>query len=205
MSVTIVPNTGDARMTHTIHPNDNQNIDYIDALCAILDARGILKHSDAEAIKKSFVERSEVTFEDFLLEEGMVSKEDLLAALGELHQTPYLDVIGEFFDHALVTMFPRDVLLRNMIIPYQRDGDILIVIAAYPRDPQLPEIIGQFVSYDVTFMVGIARDICDMAKEFYDSSLTVPESDLVDIENKETEHEAHDLIDHDTSNTHEQS
>lgn len=186
-------------MTQTI------DSDHIDALCAILDARGLLSHRDAEALRKSFAEQTEVTFEDFLLEAGMISKEDLLVALGELHQTPHLDVIGEFFDHALVTMFPRDVLLRNMIIPYQRDGDILIMVAAYPRDPQLPEIIGKFVSYDVTFIVGIARDICDMAKEFYDDSLTVPESDLIDIENKETENVAHDLIDHDTTDSHEQS
>ncbi|MCL5875595.1 MAG: hypothetical protein M1114_03925 [Candidatus Dependentiae bacterium] len=148
-----------------------RKLDVIDALCDILDRNKALKHYDAQALKKAFRERTDLIFEDFLLEEGIVDKEDLLNALAEYYQVPAIDAMGILFDHHLVTMFPKDVMLRNLFIPYDREEDVLLVIAVHPQDPDLPELIGKFVSYDVTFLVGLARDISDSVKEFYDESL----------------------------------
>ena len=117
-------------------------------------------------------------FEDFLLEEGIVSRESLLHALETLYDVPAIDIEGQMLDHHLVRMFPKDVLLRNYCVPYQRDGDVLVVVAAHPDDADLPLVLGKYVSYDITFMVGIPRHIADEAKEFYDRSLTdFPRSD----------------------------
>jgi hypothetical protein len=163
--------------------------DFVDALCTVLEKQGALKPQDALSLKKKFVERGEARFEYFLLDEGIVTKDDLLNALAVVFKVPAVDVVGYFFDHNLVTMFPKDVMLRNGFIPYQRDGDVLILVATDPANATLASIVGNYVSYDVTFFVGLARDIDDMVKEFYDKSLVEIELDLSDNspERKETE------------------
>lgn len=167
--------------------------DFVDALCVILEKQGALKHQDAQELKKRFKERSESRFEYFLIDEGIVTKEAALKALEELYKVPSVDVVGVFFDHHLVRMFPKDVMLRNGFIPYQRDGDVLIVIARDPDNATLSSIIGEYVSYDVTFFVGLSRDIDDMIKEFYDKPLFEQELDLPENE-KEVEQEIDDVI-----------
>ena len=153
----------------------NRDKEFIDGFCAILVKNKALKNRDAHDLEVEFERSTAIYFEDFLLAEDLVSKEDLLQALGEYYQMPAIDVVGIFFDHHLVRMFPQDVMLRNGFIPFERDQDILIVIAARPRHPALPEIIGDFVSYDVTFMAGLYEDICGQVEAFYDQSIETAE------------------------------
>ncbi len=179
-----------ARPTIETGIEKNRDQAFIDAFCEILVKNKALKNRDAKELEELFERSTAIYFEDFLLEEELITKEDLLKALGEYYQMPAIDVIGLFFDHHLVRMFPKDVMLRNGFIPFERDGDILIVIAARPRHPALPEVIGDFVSYDVSFMVGIYFDITDQVEEFYDESLEVAEIQMFeDTTDKHEEHE----------------
>jgi len=171
----------------------NQDQLFIESLCHILAEKNALKAVDAKNIQEAFMQQSALTFEQFLLDEELVTKEDLLEALSVYYDLPAVDVIGIFFDHQLLRMFPKDVMLRNGFIPYERDGDVLMVIAAQPNHPQLAEIIGKFVSYDVTFMVGLLTDINEMVKEFYDESITIADIEL--FEDNRDEHENHPLED----------
>lgn len=185
--------------------NSEKNHDsaFIHALCALLAKNKALKNNDAQALEKAFENSTAIYFEDFLIETDLVSKEDVLNALSEYYQMPAIDVTGIFFDHHLVTMFPKDVMIRNGFIPYERDGsisdpddnsgNILIVVAARPRHPELPEIIGKFVSYDVTFMAGLYRDICDQVDDFYDESIEL--ADIQMLEDTTDEHEKQEQLD----------
>jgi hypothetical protein len=179
-------------MAHELK-NDLQDKLFIDGLTKILVDNKVLTEKVARDLRKSFDDQSTLTYEEFLLDEDFVSKENLLEALGEYYNLPPMDVMGVFFDHHLVKMFPKDVMLRNDFIPYDLDGDVLIVVAAKPNNPELPEIIGKFVSYDVTFMVGYFRDIADMAKEFYDESIEVADIEL--FEDNRDEHMINPLDD----------
>ncbi len=134
---------------------------------------------------------------ELLLSDGIVTRRDVLIALGEAYQVPWFDVTGYFFDHQLVHLFPKDFLLRNGIIPLMIDEDELIVVAAQPSDDLLP-LFGNYVSWDIQFQVGIRRHIEDAVKEFHDESIVydVPEdSDLEQerrVAQKETEIEEAD-------------
>lgn len=153
----------------------NRDQAFIDGFCALLVKSGALKNRDAQELQEQFERSTAIYFEDFLLEEDIVSKEDMLQTLSEYYQMPAVDVIGVFFDHHLVRMFPKDVMLRDGFIPFERDGDILLVIAARPRHPALSQVIGDFVSYDVAYMVGIYTDITGQVQEFYDQSIETAE------------------------------
>lgn len=152
----------------------------IDELSLILARKKIIDFNEAKVLAESFKERSDITFEDFLLEEQIVDKPELLEALSQYYQVPALDVVGEFFDHQFLRLIPKNVMIENLFIPYQResDTDILWVVAAHPNNPNLRPIIGNHVSHHINFMVGIAQDIIDAIEEFYDKSNTYQPNDI---------------------------
>lgn len=150
---------------------------FIDAIIKILIKNKAVKPQEGPNLKRLFLMRSDAAFEEFLIDENIVEKEDILKALSEYYNVPALDVEGEFFEHELVTMFPKDVMLRYCFIPYEHDGDILMVVAGTPDDPDLPDTIGRYVSYDVQFMVGYFEDILDQVEDTYDEPVTEEEED----------------------------
>lgn len=127
---------------------------------------------DAVKLMLAYDESDVDQFDEFLLSEGIVEQEELLEALSAYYQVPSFDVVGYFFETHLLRMFDKDMLLRNEIIPMQVDENIMIMVAANPDNPELLFEIGENVSYDIRFYVGVARDICDAVKEYYDKADT---------------------------------
>ena len=132
---------------------------------------------DAAKLLATYHESDVDQFEDFLLTEGVLDQESLLEALSQYYKVPSFDVVGYFFENHLLRMFPKSMLLKNEIIPLQVDENMMIVVAANPSNPDLLFEIGENVSYDIRFYVGVARDICDAVKEFYDKADTEDEQD----------------------------
>lgn len=170
---------------------------FIDEIIKILVKNKAVKPQEGPNLKRMFSMRSDVAFEEFLIEEDIVEKEDLLKALSEYYKVPALDVEGEFFEHELVKMFPKDIMLRYCFIPYEHEDDILMVVAAQPDDPDLSDVIGRHVSYDVQFMVGYFEDIIDQVEDTYDEPVTDEEEDEDLHEEKEEKHEVDELSEED--------
>ncbi|MGE0206848.1 MAG: hypothetical protein AB7R69_03275 [Candidatus Babeliales bacterium] len=160
----------------------------VDGIIAALLQQGSIKHDQAQAFKKLFEQSSQSSFADFLLEEDLISREKLLNALSQYYKKPAFDVVGHFFEEHYVQMFPVDVMVRNQFIPLEREENMLIVVASDPDNPELLSIIGNYVSYDVRFYVGLARDIIDAAREFSDYAVTeYPEMLDVDLHKEQEE------------------
>jgi len=141
-------------------------------LLAILVRLQVVTAEDAIAIEKSFHDSDVDQFDDFLLREDIVDEEHLLVALSEYFQVPSFDAVGYFFERHYVRMFPKEKLTKNAIVPLEVDENIMIVVASRPNDPELLFEIGQYVSYDIQFYIGIGRDIVDAVREFYDKAET---------------------------------
>lgn len=155
-----------------LHPEN-----FVIEISNILKKNHLINVKDMHALKKEFAKRTNLTFEEFIIDENLVDKKNVLKALEEYYKAPALDVEGEFFENHLVEMFPKDVLMKYCFIPFRRDGDLLIIVAANPNDPELLDIIGKYVSYDVALMVGYFRDILDAVEDFYDKALTEVQMD----------------------------
>lgn len=160
--------------------------DLAEGLSEILVKQNVITQEKAQALKKLFYESAKPIFVDFLLEEGLVARSDLLNALSEYYQKPAFDVVGHFFDEHYVQMFPELVMVRDRFIPLERDQNMLVVVASDPTNPELLDIIGKYVSYDVRFKVGIAQDIIDAVREFSGYAITqYPEEIDVDIKKEQ--------------------
>jgi hypothetical protein len=151
-------------------------------LLEILVRLEAIKKEDAVAIEKLFNDSDVDQFDDFLLSEDIVDEDHILQALSEYYQVPAFDVVGYFFECRYVRMFPKEMLLRNCMIPLEVDENIMIVVASAPNNPDLLSELGQYVSYDIQFYVGLGRDICDAVKEFYDKADT---EDMLDEDSSE--------------------
>lgn len=149
-----------------------------EAILKILVAREKISNEEAQALQKAFKYYAKGPFDNFLLEKGLVDKSDLLQALAQHYQVPAFDVVGYFFDTFLLHKFPKGFLLRNAIIPLEVDENIMAMIASEPDNPDLLSAIGEHVSFDIRFRVGLRRDICDAVKEFYDISDTEETQDI---------------------------
>src|SRR3990170_150408 len=141
---------------------------FVQGISEILVKQGVFSPKTAAEMPVLFEQSPKEFFDDFLLEEGLVSKEALLNALSEYYKMPFFDVVGYFINHQLVTLFPKDELLRNAFLPLWLEEDILTVVASRPEERHLRDLINQYVDFGIEFYVGIGRDITSAAKEFYD-------------------------------------
>src|SRR3989304_6836698 len=160
---------------------------FVDGITKILEKNKHIKPGEGVALRKAFEESPKSNFDEFLIDEGLVDKDDLLVALSEFYQVPSFDAIGYFFEHALVRTFPKEFLISNECIPIELDENMMIVVASNPDDQNLLPLIGEYVSYDVRFLVGIRQDIIDAIQEYYDDSPSEPEFDDIYDENIDNE------------------
>lgn len=145
---------------------------FVRKLVAIMVSLELIEIGKAKQIVAEFNASETEHFDDFLIEQGLVDREDVLEALSTHFGVPPFDVVGHFFDTNDLRKFPKDFLLRHAVVPRAIDGDTMVVVAAEPEKPGLESALRDFVSYDVVFEVGIRGDIYDAIKEYYDKSLT---------------------------------
>lgn len=140
-------------------------------LCDILVRDNIISFKASQDILHSFKQSEIDQFDYFLLQEGLVPKEEILKALSIYYQVPAMDVVGQFFDSVLLNNFPEDFLVRNEVIPLEEENeDMLVVVAADPERDGLESAMRTYAKADITFIVGIGRDIIDAVREYYDKA-----------------------------------
>jgi hypothetical protein len=168
----------------------------VNGILDILCDKEILNREDTIELKREFEDDPTVYLEDYLIDEGIVDKEDLLDALQEYYGVQSVDVMGEMFDHNLLIKFPKEVLLVNCCIPYRRDGVTLFMITQDPKNEDLDEILGEHVSYNLEYFVGIPRHIDMMIKDFYQDELYHDQDEYEsNIEHAEIDREVVELED----------
>ena len=156
------------------------------ALSDILLRQKAVSAELARSMQDAFGRSSADEFDNFILQEGFVNREQLLAALSSYYNVPSVDVTGIFFDRLLLQNFPEDFLVRNAIIPLSEDENLLAVVASEPEREGLESEIRSFSNIDVMYHVGIARNIVDAVREYYDKAVTeVPEDQDLHEEHKE--------------------
>ena len=137
----------------------------------LADQRSIDK-KEAFLIAEDFKTRSKESLVYFLIDEGLVPKDEILKALNRYFNIPSFDAIGYFFDNSLVGMFPIEFLTSNGVVPMSLEQGIMTVVASDPDQSGLRARIMEYTDADIEFVVGIKRDIWDAAREYSQKSLT---------------------------------
>ncbi|HJM68905.1 MAG TPA: hypothetical protein QGF02_03095 [Candidatus Babeliales bacterium] len=146
------------------------NSGFVEGLTKILVKMKAISEKDMESLIHDFKVSPKARFDYFLLEEGIVKKDDLLPALGEYYQIPYFDLEGYFFNRDLLILFPKDLLERKAFIPIELDGSIMTVAVSDPELEGLREDIGEYTTHVIEFRVGLRRDIISSIRDYYDKN-----------------------------------
>lgn len=157
---------------------------FVNRIAQALVKLKVMSAAEAESFEKEFSGRSKGRVDEFLLDEGIVDRENLLKALQSVFNIPSNDVRGYFFNHSILLLFPRDLLMNKAFIPLDIDNDILTIVVSNPEDDETMAMIGDYVPYSVNVLVGIRRDIIDAIEEYYDEDVAT-----ADIEEEEPEDE----------------
>lgn len=145
---------------------------FAEKLSEILVKQRSIPASETPSLAQAFAESEHEYFDDFLFEEGLVNKPDLLDALSAYYKVPAFDADGYFFERSLLLKFPKDFLIRNGSIPLEVEENMLMVVTSEPDKDGLERAFRQFVTYDINFLVGLRQDIIEAIEDFYDESLT---------------------------------
>ena len=171
-----------------------KNSSFVSRFAQALVKNDIMQEAEAQSFVKEFKGRAKGNVITFLLEEGLVEREDVLKALTSIFTVPSFDVSGHFFNHELLLLFPKEFLLKHCLIPLDIDEDILTVIINNPEDEKAIEEIGNYVNYNITVNVGIHDHIIDAIKQYYDEDVITS-----DIEDSQYDYDG--VYDNDNSDT----
>ncbi len=139
-------------------------------ICEVLVRNKVITDQEARDLQRDFKGRSKETFDEFLVNEGFTTRDEILVALAEYYEVPAFNVMGYMFDHHLLLQFPQDFLLRHGAIPLERDENMLAIIVSDPHNIDLLPELAEYVSDDIRLFVGLREDIIDAVMEFYEES-----------------------------------
>ncbi len=76
-----------------------------------------------------------------LMDMGVVTESDIAKTLCVQYQLPFISLVNYEFDEKLVTLLPKEFLHRHRILPFDKVGDMLLMmVAEIPVDSALAEI-----------------------------------------------------------------
>ena len=138
--------------------------------CLLVEKKCITRE-EAIALCKDFSGRSsDESFDAFLINEGIVAREEMLKVLSEYYKVPSFDVIGYFFKPELLHLFTEEFLVHHTVIPLELGEMTMSLVAGTPDDEDLQREIAELVSYDIQWYVGISNDIQDALVDYYENS-----------------------------------
>lgn len=163
---------------------------FVELLCDILASEKAITIEQRDSLISAFKGKSRLEFENFLLQEGFVARNELLDALAMVYAVPAFDASGYFFEHRLVTTIPKELLVSAGFIPLSVEDDaILLVVASVPNDERISEICALYTPWDVRALVGLNQDIVDAIEEYYDDALTISDDGQMLLQQERDERE----------------
>ena len=151
-----------------------------------------INQDEQDIIIANFKNYQKDNFGYFLLDEGLITRQQLLRAYSILYSLPSLDVQGAMLDHDLITSFEKEVLLEQEAIPVETDENILIFCVSDPEKPGLEENLGKYTDAVIELQVGIGRDIIEALEDYFED---VPEEELDEVKSLEEKDEDEDEFD----------
>jgi type IV pilus assembly protein PilB len=137
----------------------------------ILFKEGLLTQDQLSAIKLESI-NSGATAEKIIVEHNLVSPDRIAAARAQLLNVPYIKLEGKAISADILNLIPEPVAKRYALIPFEKQGDQLLVAMSDPLDLQVIQFIEKKSGVHVKPYLGLADDIRKSIGEQYSQNLT---------------------------------
>ena len=137
----------------------------------ILMQQGLLRPEQISQIKLESINSGQPP-EKIIMEHNFVSPDRIAQARAILIGVPFLRLEGKAISSEILNLVPEPVARRYRLIPFEKDGDKLLVAMADPLDLQVVEFIEKKSGMKVKRFLSMPDEILKTISEQYSQNLT---------------------------------
>lgn len=137
----------------------------------ILAQQGILKPEQLNAIRLEGV-NSGLPADRIILEHNFATPEQVNRAKAQVLGVPFVKLEGKAIASDILNLIPEPVARRYKLIPFDKNGNTLMVAMADPLDLQVTQFIEQKSGMRITRFLASTGDILSSISEQYSQNLT---------------------------------
>lgn len=137
----------------------------------ILLAEGVLKPDQIAALKLESINSGQ-TMEAIILQHDFATPEQVTRAKAQLWGIPFIKLEGMAISSEVLNLIPESVARRYQLIPFGREGDILLVAMADPLDLQVIQFVEKKANLRSRRYLAMPEDILKAISDQYSQNLT---------------------------------
>lgn len=137
----------------------------------ILLHQGLLRPDQVSALKLESINSGQ-NVEKLLIDHNLVTPEKVAEAKAQLLNLPFIKLEGKGISTEALNLVPEPVAKRYVLLPYEKQGDQLLVVMADPLDIQVIQFIEKKSGMRVKAALGLPTDIMKAINDQYSQNLT---------------------------------
>ncbi|MFH0969188.1 MAG: GspE/PulE family protein [Patescibacteria group bacterium] len=161
----------------------------IKTIPGVLMEKGYISEEQMNLLKKRALDDGRA-IEDLVLEERIVSEEDLIKIKAETLNIPYIDLSGEMIPPEVLGEFPLEVAIQYKFIPFRKEKNSVFVAMVDPEDVSSLEAL-KFIAlrkgFDWKIFITSPANLQEALRQY--SSLTSEVGQALETLKKEREKE----------------
>jgi len=111
--------------------------------------------------------QDDISVADSLIKMQYAAPQDVYRALADFHKMDFVDLAAVRIDDSVIQLVPESVARENTIIPYQEDGDSLIVLVSDPFDLETIEKLRFILNRRIETALAPRETINDAINRYY--------------------------------------
>ena len=115
----------------------------------------------------SMARQDDISVADSLIKMQYAAPQDVYRALADFHKMDFVDLAAVRIDDAIIQLVPESVARENTIIPYQEDGDSLVVLVSDPFDLETIEKLRFILNRRIETALAPRETINDAINRYY--------------------------------------
>jgi type IV pilus assembly protein PilB len=132
----------------------------------ILNKQGLLSLTQVQEAQ-GLVKKTGVKLQDALIQLGYVTGEQIARAVAEEHGKQYVDLRDVAIRPAVVELISESIARENCVLPYEEEGDTLIVVVSDPEDVEVFEKLRFILQRPIDAVVSSRESIQEAVNMHY--------------------------------------
>ena len=132
----------------------------------ILNKQGLLSLNQVQEAQE-LAKKTNVKLQQALKELGYVTDEQIAKAVAEEHGKRYVDLKNVAIRPAVIELISESIARENCVLPYEEDGDALVVVVSDPDDVEIFEKLRFILQRPIEAVISSREAIQEAVNQHY--------------------------------------
>jgi type IV pilus assembly protein PilB len=128
---------------------------------------------------KSLQTQTGAKLQDAIVKLGYASTEEVMSAIAEFHNMPFLNLTDMTIPASVVELVPESVARENVVLPHSQENGVLKIITSDPTDFATLQKLQFILNKDIQPVVAIREQIIEAINRHYGQIYTESANDMV--------------------------